>query len=79
MAAGGSELRMRVQRRSAMNVLHVLAALVVAAAASVYEPHRTSQCEPITIEACQDMPYNVTRMPNIVKHETQAEAAELVS
>ncbi|XP_043194338.1 frizzled-9-like [Amphibalanus amphitrite] len=61
-----------------MDVWHVLAALVVAVGGSVFEPHRTSQCEPITIEACQDMPYNVTRMPNIARHETQAEAAEML-
>ena len=61
-----------------MNVLYVLTALVAAVGGSVY-PQKSSQCEPITIDACQDMPYQVTRMPNIVNHETQAEAADLVS
>ncbi|XP_064208474.1 frizzled-9 [Anguilla rostrata] len=34
-----------------------------------------AKCEPITIPMCQDIGYNVTRMPNFMKHETQAEAS----
>lgn len=37
---------------------------------------RTDICEPIKIPMCQDMPYNMTRMPNLLHHSTQ-ENAEL--
>ncbi|CAG0880759.1 unnamed protein product [Darwinula stevensoni] len=33
------------------------------------------KCERITIPMCQDMPYNLTRMPNYIGHTNQAEAA----
>lgn len=33
------------------------------------------KCEKITIPMCQDMPYNLTRMPNLMNHVDQAEAA----
>ncbi|XP_023221477.1 frizzled-9-like [Centruroides sculpturatus] len=36
---------------------------------------RRSKCERITIPMCQDMPYNLTRMPNVMGHTDQAEAA----
>lgn len=38
-------------------------------------PNRRSQCERITIPMCQDMPYNLTRMPNVMGHSDQSEAA----
>ncbi|RWS30169.1 frizzled-9-like protein [Leptotrombidium deliense] len=34
-----------------------------------------NRCERITIPMCQDMPYNTTRMPNILGHTDQSEAA----
>ncbi|CAG2163508.1 unnamed protein product [Oppiella nova] len=36
---------------------------------------RKSKCERITIPMCQDMPYNLTRMPNLMGHKDQSEAA----
>ncbi|XP_076357779.1 frizzled-10-B-like [Tachypleus tridentatus] len=33
------------------------------------------KCERITIPMCQNMPYNMTRMPNFMGHSDQAEAA----
>uniref|UniRef100_T1J176 Frizzled-4 n=1 Tax=Strigamia maritima TaxID=126957 RepID=T1J176_STRMM len=36
---------------------------------------RHSRCERITIPMCQDMPYNLTRMPNYMGHAEQSEAA----
>lgn len=33
------------------------------------------QCERITIPMCQEMPYNTTRMPNLLGHFSQGEAA----
>ncbi|XP_037082134.1 frizzled-9-like [Pollicipes pollicipes] len=61
-----------------MNVLHVLSAFVAVASCGQYGPRKPGRCEPITISLCKDMPYNVTRMPNIVGHETQEEAALLL-
>ena len=40
---------------------------------------KQKRCERITIPMCQDMPYNATRMPNLVGHYTQSEAAIKVS
>ncbi|XP_076307888.1 frizzled-10-like [Tachypleus tridentatus] len=33
------------------------------------------KCERITIPLCQDLPYNMTRMPNLMRHTNQADAA----
>ncbi|XP_013781532.1 frizzled-9-like [Limulus polyphemus] len=33
------------------------------------------KCERITIPLCQDLPYNMTRMPNLMGHTNQADAA----
>ena len=38
-------------------------------------PRKSSKCERITIPMCQDMPYNLTRMPNLMGHKDQSEAA----
>ncbi|GAB6029468.1 Frizzled-10 [Chamberlinius hualienensis] len=35
---------------------------------------RRSRCERITIPLCRDMPYNMTRMPNLMENSKQAEA-----
>lgn len=35
---------------------------------------RTDICEPIKIPMCQSMPYNMTRMPNLLHHSTQENA-----
>lgn len=32
------------------------------------------QCEPIKIPMCRSMPYNMTRMPNLLHHSTQENA-----
>jgi len=51
------------------------AAVAAAAAAGGYKGRLTGRCERITIPLCLDMKYNMTRMPNLVGHSTQAEAA----
>ncbi|RXG58741.1 Frizzled-7-B [Armadillidium vulgare] len=33
------------------------------------------ECSPIIIPMCLDIPYNTTRMPNLLQHGTQEEAA----
>lgn len=38
-------------------------------------PHQYSSCERITIPMCLDMGYNMTRMPNLVGHTHQKDAA----
>ena len=30
--------------------------------------HRLDKCEPIAIPRCRAMPYNMTRMPNLLHH-----------
>ncbi|XP_005110283.1 secreted frizzled-related protein 3-like [Aplysia californica] len=35
---------------------------------------RIEQCEPIEIPRCRAMPYNLTRMPNLVHHSNQVNA-----
>nr|XP_060641589.1 frizzled-10 [Anolis sagrei ordinatus] len=44
---------------------------------SLEQPERPgeSRCQPIAIPMCQDIGYNVTRMPNLMGHEDQREAA----
>ncbi len=37
------------------------------------------QCESITVQFCQNIEYNETQMPNILKHQNQKEAALAVS
>ncbi|XP_060102280.1 atrial natriuretic peptide-converting enzyme [Heteronotia binoei] len=34
-----------------------------------------SQCEPITLELCMNLPYNYTNFPNYLSHRTQKEAS----
>ena len=51
------------------------AAVAAAAAAGGYSGRSAGRCERITIPLCLDMKYNMTRMPNLVGHSTQAEAA----
>jgi len=51
------------------------AAVAAAAAAGGYKGRSSGRCERITIPLCLDMKYNMTRMPNLVGHATQAEAA----
>jgi len=51
------------------------AAVGAAAAAGGYKGRSAGHCERITIPLCLDMKYNMTRMPNLVGHSTQAEAA----
>lgn len=36
--------------------------------------NRRSRCERITIPMCRDMPYNMTRMPNLIDDQNQQEA-----
>jgi hypothetical protein len=36
---------------------------------------RSDMCEPIRIPLCHSMPYNMTRMPNLLHHSTQKNAA----
>ena len=38
------------------------------------ERGRPAKCEPITIPMCQGIGYNMTRMPNFMKYESQVEA-----
>lgn len=40
--------------------------------------HHEPQCERITVEDCQGLGYNMTAMPNLVGHASQAEAESLV-
>ena len=37
--------------------------------------HMAGRCEPVTIPMCLDMRYNMTRMPNLVGHSNQKDAA----
>ncbi|XP_075399700.1 atrial natriuretic peptide-converting enzyme [Tenrec ecaudatus] len=38
-------------------------------------PNNCSQCEPITLELCMNLPYNQTQFPNYLGHRTQKEAS----
>ncbi|XP_006894225.1 PREDICTED: atrial natriuretic peptide-converting enzyme [Elephantulus edwardii] len=38
-------------------------------------PSNCSQCEPITLELCMNLPYNYTNYPNYLGHRTQKEAS----
>ena len=41
--------------------------------------HRLDKCEPIAIPRCRAMPYNMTRMPNLLHHRcVQVTFAELL-
>lgn len=55
----------------------VPASAAAAAAATGYRPSRyeSGRCERITVPLCVDMKYNMTRMPNLVGHSSQSEAA----
>ncbi|XP_043223641.1 frizzled-10-like [Amphibalanus amphitrite] len=61
-----------------MGALCLLLVLLSAAGCSALEGPRRHKCEPITVSLCRDMPYNVTRMPNLLEHETQEEAAAML-
>ena len=61
-----------------MGPSRLLLALLAVSACSALEGQHRHKCQRITIPLCRDMPYNLTRMPNLVDHETQEEAAELV-
>ncbi|KAJ8256726.1 hypothetical protein COCON_G00188780 [Conger conger] len=39
------------------------------------ERRMQAQCEPVVIPMCQGIGYNMTRMPNLLRHENQNEAA----
>uniref|UniRef100_A0A914VTQ2 FZ domain-containing protein n=1 Tax=Plectus sambesii TaxID=2011161 RepID=A0A914VTQ2_9BILA len=51
---------------------------VVVADAAVMMPDG-DQCQPILIEMCKDLPYNVTRFPNLVGDESQKDAEVALS
>lgn len=56
----------------------VLCLLIVAMASSDatgYQSAQDGRCERITVRLCTDMKYNMTRMPNLVNHMNQKEAA----
>lgn len=42
---------------------------------SLDSSHVVARCEPVTIPMCLDMRYNMTRMPNLVGHTNQKDAA----
>lgn len=54
-------------------MLVLLSALLCSAAA--LDSTKKSQCERIRIPMCENMPYNMTRMPNLMGHTDQEEAA----
>lgn len=35
----------------------------------------TGACEPITLELCMNLPYNTTRFPNYLGHQSQKESS----
>lgn len=39
------------------------------------ESHSEFSCEPIRLRMCQDLPYNITFMPNLLNHYDQQTAA----
>lgn len=43
------------------------------------EPVFGIQCERISVPACQGLGYNMTAMPNLVGHNSQADAEMVVS
>ena len=45
---------------------------------SHYNNRRKDICEPILIPMCQHMPYNMTRMPNLLQHSSQEDARYLI-
>lgn len=53
----------------------VFAHIPVDAQRMQFDHGRRSKCERITIPMCQDMPYNLTRMPNLMGHTDQSQAA----
>ncbi|XP_031571062.1 frizzled-4-like [Actinia tenebrosa] len=59
------------RRRPLCLGLLILAASIALSSA---QSRRTWQCEKVSIELCRNMGYNVTRMPNLIGHESQREA-----
>lgn len=55
-------------------LLFLVNTLVTGAHRPTLDIQRT-KCERITIPMCQDMPYNLTRMPNLMGHTDQSQAA----
>lgn len=49
--------------------------MLLAVSVSGYQSLHEGRCERITIPLCTDMKYNMTRMPNLVGHMNQKEAA----
>ena len=69
---------MSPDRRTFATVALLLLALPLAPSGGVdgYQPlQQQVHCERITIPLCTDMKYNMTRMPNLVGHANQKEAA----
>ena len=48
--------------------------LICMCSCSSRQKRKSWSCEKVTIPICQDMGYNITRMPNRIGHETQQEA-----
>ncbi|GMT28675.1 hypothetical protein PFISCL1PPCAC_19972 [Pristionchus fissidentatus] len=42
-------------------------------------PHTTQTCQPITLQICKDVAYNMTMLPNLLGHTTQEDAAQAMS
>ena len=47
---------------------------VLLSSVSTSPPAASSQCERITVPMCQEMPYNLTRMPNMLGDTDQVSA-----
>ncbi|XP_054163932.1 frizzled-4-like [Oppia nitens] len=64
-------------RRTAIasSVLTLLVFISTVHTMEVSATRKSGKCERITIPMCQDMPYNLTRMPNFMGHKDQSEAA----
>ncbi|XP_046899218.1 frizzled-9 [Hypomesus transpacificus] len=54
---------------------HIIAGFSLEIGAYDIERGRPAKCEPITIPMCQGIGYNMTRMPNFMKYESQTEAS----
>lgn len=58
-----------------MNVtLHTVVLVLLLLKLSALAVSNKRTCQRIEVEACKDMPYNLTTMPNLVGHDDQAEA-----
>ncbi|XP_014674204.1 PREDICTED: frizzled-9-like [Priapulus caudatus] len=56
-------------------LLVLLSALLWSGPAGALDSTKKSRCERIRIPMCENMPYNMTRMPNLMGHTDQEEAA----